>query len=75
MSEEESVVVLNLNEVSEPLEAIQIVAEEIKTALDRPALTTSFSEYTVTESLLLLLFLSAFVSACIRIVKEGFSWL
>ncbi len=38
-------------------------------------MTTSFRDYTVTEGLLLLLLLSAFIAACARILKGGFSWL
>lgn len=48
---------------------------EIRQALDRPLMTTSFQDYTVTEGLLLLLLLSAFVAACAKMLKEGFSWL
>lgn len=43
--------------------------------LDHPALTTTFAEYTVTESLLLLLLLSAFIAACARMLRGGLSWL
>lgn len=43
--------------------------------LDHPALTTSFSDYTVTEALLLFLFLVMFLSACARMLKGVFSWL
>lgn len=41
----------------------------------RPLLTTSFSDYTVTEGLLLLLLLCLVAQSCIRILKGGFSWL
>ena len=40
-----------------------------------PALYTDFADYTVTEGLLLLLFVSVFASWLIKIVKGGFSWL
>lgn len=43
--------------------------------LDHPALTTSFSDYTVTEALLLLLFLAVFVAGCVRMLRGVFSWL
>lgn len=43
--------------------------------LDHPALTTSFSDYTVTEALLLFLFLVMFLSVCARMLKGVFSWL
>lgn len=42
---------------------------------DRPLLTTSFSDYTVTEGLLLLLLLSVFLSACYKLLRGGFQWL
>lgn len=38
-------------------------------------LTTPFEEYTVTEGLLLTLLLCLFISALVKIVKEGFYWL
>lgn len=41
----------------------------------RPMLTTSFQNYTVAEGLLLLLLLCAFVAACVKMLKGGFSWL
>lgn len=57
------------------VDSLQQTAGEIRQALDRPLMTTSFQDYTVTEGLLLLLLLSAFVAACARMLKEGFSWL
>lgn len=47
----------------------------IQEVMDHPLMTTSFQDYTVTEGLLLLLLLSAFIAACARILKGGFSWL
>ena len=41
----------------------------------RPFLDTPFTDYTVTEGLLLSVLLVLVLSACIRVVKEGFSWL
>lgn len=38
-------------------------------------LETPFEEFTVTEGLLLTLFLCVFVSAVIKLLKEGFYWL
>ena len=40
-----------------------------------PAMTTDFADYTVSEALLLLLLLSAFMAACIKMLKGGFAWL
>lgn len=54
---------------------IQLDVMTIVQTLDHPALTTSFADYTVTEALLLLLLLSAFLSACARMLKGGLSWL
>ena len=64
----------------DPLEIIGMdklltYAETIQQTLDRPALTTSFRDYTVTEGLLLLILLAAFAAACVRILKGGFQWL
>lgn len=42
---------------------------------ERPALTTPFSDYSVTEGLLLLLCLLVFLSWLARLLKRGFSWL
>ena len=42
---------------------------------DHPMLTTPFEDYTVAEGLLLLLLLSVFVSACVKLLKGGFAWL
>ena len=49
--------------------------EQAQAAAERPLLTTRFEDYTVTEGLLLLLLLSVFVSACVRMLKGGFAWL
>lgn len=57
------------------MDKLLIYVETIQRTLDRPALTTSFRDYTVTEGLLLLLLLAAFAAACIKILKGGFSWL
>lgn len=65
-------------------EEVQLPAETDETAqllelihqdLTHPALTTDFQDYTVAEGLLLLLLVGFFISACIRLLKEGFSWL
>ncbi len=49
--------------------------ETIQGAVDHPMLTTPFEDYTVTEGLLLLLFLSVVVAACVKMLKGGFAWL
>ena len=72
----------NLNKIEEHLDEIekdtgeiQLDVMSIAETLHHPALTTSFADYTVTEALLLLLLLSAFLSACARMLRGGFSWL
>lgn len=52
-------------------EQITVMAQ----AVNHPALTTSFADYTVTEALLLFLLLAAFLSACARMLRGGLSWL
>ena len=56
-------------------EGMSSAMDSVQQVLDHPAMTTSFQDYTVTEGLLLLLLLGAFVAACARMLKEGFSWL
>lgn len=62
-------------------ESLSQVPEEVTGELveltedPRPFLTTPFAEYTVTEGLLLAVFLCLFFSALVRIIKEGFYWL
>ncbi len=53
------------------LEYLEIVQQ----TENHPMLTTPFEDYTVTEGLLLLLLLSVFVSACVKLLKGGFAWL
>lgn len=53
----------------ETTEIMQVVVE------DRPLMTTDFASYTVTEGLLLLIFLLMVIKLCLKMVKEGFSWL
>ena len=43
--------------------------------LDRPFMTTPFSEYSVSEGLLLLIVLLTVIQMCMRIIKGGFWWL
>ena len=67
--------IIDLGKIEEHTAAIEGYTETVAQTLDHPALTTSFADYTVTEALLLLLLLSAFISACARMLKGGFSWL
>lgn len=65
-------VVSSSTETQPVVEVIQVI--EV-TDLDRPFMTTSFDDYTVTEGLLLFLLLLVFLKACTKLLKEGFSWL
>ena len=57
-------------------EPVQEVIQVIEvTELERPFMTTSFEDYTVTEGLLLLLIIMVFLKWCSKMLKEGFSWL
>lgn len=67
--EPEPVEVVGTDETLQLLETIQQDVEP------HPFLTTDFEDYTVTEGLLLLALLLAVVSVCIKMLKEGFSWL
>jgi len=60
--------IVGMDKLLEHLETIQGTA-------DHPMLTTPFEEYTVTEGLLLLLFLSVVAAACVKLLKGGFAWL
>lgn len=60
--------VIGMDKVLKRLETLQETA-------DHPMLTTPFDDYTVTEGLLLLLLLSVFVAACVKLLKGGFAWL
>lgn len=68
-------VVIDLGEIKKDTGKIQENTAAVAQTLDHPALTTSFADYTVTEALLLFLFLSAFIAACARMLKGGLSWL
>ena len=60
--------VVGMDTVLERLETIQV-------AVDHPMLETPFADYTVVEGLLLLLLLSVFAAACVKMLKGGFAWL
>lgn len=53
------------------LELLEAVQQDV----DHPFLTTDFADYTVTEGLLLMVLLLAVISLCVKMLKEGFSWL
>lgn len=67
--------IVDLGKIEEHTKEIQLDVMTMAQMLDHPALITSFSDYTVTEALLLFLLLAAFVSACARMLRGGFSWL
>lgn len=54
-------------------EETEVLAEVVE--VERPFLTTSFEDYTVTEGLLLMILLLAVVVICVKLVKGGFYWL
>lgn len=56
-------------------DTVQLLTEIKQEVMRHPALTTDFADYTVSEGLLLLLFLSVFGSWLVKILKGGFSWL
>lgn len=62
-------------EIEKDTDVIQQQITVVAQAVNHPALTTSFSDYTVTEALLLFLLLAAFLSACARMLRGGLSWL
>ena len=67
--------IVDLGKIEDHTLAIEGYTETMAQTLDHPALTTSFADYTVTEALLLLLLLFAFMSVCVRMLRGGFSWL
>lgn len=54
------------------LELLEVIQKDVS---PHPFLTTGFTDYTVTEGLLLLALLLAVISLCVKLLKEGFSWL
>lgn len=46
--------------------------ETVEVPVDSSALTTSFKDYTVSETLLLLILLSVIVIAVVKLIKEAF---
>lgn len=73
------VIDIDLSGVESRLDTVETTLETIETDLQtlfhHPALETPFEEYTVTEALLLLIFLSLVVKGCLGIVRRGFRWL
>lgn len=64
-----------LSDIKNELVLVSDQLADIQLHQTRPVLTTSFQDYTVMEGLLLLLLLAAFLAACAKILKGGFSWL
>lgn len=56
-------------------ETIQLLESIQEDVTPHPFLSTPFDDYTVTEGLLLLILLLFFIVGCIKLLKEGFSWL
>lgn len=61
--------------IEQDTDVIQQQVAVVAHAVNHPALTTSFADYTVSEALLLFLLLAAFLSACARMLRGGLSWL
>ncbi len=57
------------------LDDLRTFLEECREEAVHPALETPFEEYTVSETLLLLLLLAVVGSWLVRLVKGGLSWL
>lgn len=53
------------------LELLEVIQKDV----DHSFLSTDFADYTVTEGLLLMALLLFVISLCIKMLKEGFSWL
>lgn len=70
MIEEEVIGTTETPGVAETVETMEVIEDT-----SRPFLTTSFEDYTVTEGLLLMILLLAFLMFCIKVLKGGFSWL
>lgn len=66
---------IDLGKIERHTKEIQKDVTVVAQAVDHPALTTSFVDYTVTEALLLFLLLAAFLSACVRMLRGGLLWL
>lgn len=62
-------------EVAGTEETLQILQEIRQELAAHSLLTTPFTEYTVTEGLLLFLLLAVFLSWCGKLLRSGFSWL
>lgn len=56
-------------------EQVESLLTDIRDHQVRPAMTTDFSDYTVSESLLLLLLIYFVINSCVKMLKGGFSWL
>lgn len=74
LPEVEGELVEDLNAAEGTTEPIQLVVVDV-VDLDRPFMTTRFTDYTVMEGLLLLLILIIFIQSIVKILKEGFWWL
>ena len=88
MTENEILAVENPAAQEEPLAGDQIAGEDPSisqeelqqiqvevTFPERPFMTTPLDDYTVSEGLLLMIWLTVIVLAVLKIVKEAFEWL
>lgn len=58
----------------EILTVCRLIRKDIEDSV-HPAMTTQFSDYTVSEALLLLVLVGGVMSACWKMLKGAFSWL
>lgn len=77
MNENESSHLKGTSEVSAPADQDELLqrVEHVETVVSHPFFTTSFSDYTVSEGLSLLILLVLLLCILIKCIKEAFSWL
>ena len=64
-----------LEDAAADREVLEGMVQDIHAHYIRPALETDFEDYTVTETLLLLILLYHVITSFFKIIKGGFSWL
>lgn len=77
VNENESSQLEGTSEVSAPADQDELLqrVEHVETVVSHPFFTTSFSDYTVSEGLSLLILLVLLLCILIKCIKEAFSWL
>lgn len=72
---EEQEVVIPSSAAADLPEEDFVLQEETSQEVYHPLMTTPFEEYTVTEGLLLLILLLAFLAGMVKVLRGGLSWL